>query len=48
MSMKCDACKEDCYCIYVTPDRKKLCEGCYDKIRHRWDRWYDRAKKGDT
>lgn len=48
MTMKCDACNKDCYCAHMTPDHKKLCGECYDKNRHKWDRWYDRAKKGDT
>ena len=32
--MKCDDCGDDCnHSIYITKEHKKICSGCYDKIR---------------
>ena len=31
--MKCDECKEDSTCIYVTRDNGRLCDECYDKLK---------------
>jgi len=33
MPTKCDKCGEEHYAIYITREYKKLCGGCYDKIR---------------
>ena len=44
MPAKCDTCKKDYYCIHVTPDHKKLCGGCYDKVRHKWDKFWEKRK----
>lgn len=30
---KCDECKQESYCIYITREYKNLCGDCYDKIR---------------
>ena len=30
--MKCEKCKEDTYCIYVTKEGDKVCGKCHDKL----------------
>jgi hypothetical protein len=44
MAMNCDRCKKECYCIHVTPDHEKLCDCCYDKVRHKWEKHYEKTK----
>ena len=33
MPTKCEECEKESYCIYLTPEFKKLCGECYDKTQ---------------